>query len=178
MPAHRSTHDPPARKRLPPPSIACPLQQIPSFLCMSVPHALCLRIPAYAEICRNKQLFISTDSCIFYSCINLRISTDFYGSLRISTDSYGFLLKTVYFSLVHLCEFRFVDRPMNEPTQRLWVCSEALGNSACPNMSKCMNGLWANTIGPWPHKCKAHESTHKWGATPKPLMTTKLHTQP
>ena len=78
----------PQLRSLPPPSIACPLQQIPSFLCMSVPHALCLRIPAYAEICRNKQLFISTDSCIFYSCINLRISTDSYRFPRIPADFY------------------------------------------------------------------------------------------
>ena len=65
--------------------MARPLLQITPFLCM---HVLCADVVAYAEICKNKQLFIFAYSCIFYS---LFISVYFYGFLHISTDFCIFL---------------------------------------------------------------------------------------
>ena len=92
---------------------------------------------------RKKQLFISTDFCIFYSCKYLRISTDFYGFLRISTDFYGFLLKTVYFVVgtsmcSYICQMAHV---WDTRTALDGMFIEVLGHSACPNVSKCINEL-------------------------------------
>ena len=75
----------PPRRRLPPTNMARPLLQITPFLCM---HVLCADVVAYAEICKNKQLFIFAYSCIFYS---LFISVYFYDFLQISTSFCIFL---------------------------------------------------------------------------------------